>query len=119
MESVLGSSLPVFIGLTLVLFGGCGFLTGQALAEGWKPAGMVFAYSLLMGLGDRFLVFGLFGGPLLHLPGFIVHTLAILAITMVSYRMALAHRMVSQYPWLYERSGPFGWKEKIGARIAG
>ena len=119
MESVLGSSLPVFIGLTLVVFGGCGFLTGQSLAEGWKPPGMVFAYSLLMGLGDRFLVFGLFDGPLLSIPGFVVHTAAITAITMVSYRMALAHRMVSQYPWLYERSGPFGWREKIGARIAG
>ena len=119
MDAVLGSSLPVFIGLTLFVFGGCGYLTGQALAEGWKPPGMVFAYSVLMGLGDRFLVFALFGGPLLSLPGFVVHTAAITAITWVSYRMALAHRMVSQYPWLYERSGPFGWREKVGARIAG
>lgn len=119
METILGSSLPVFIGLTLFVFGGCAYLTGQALAEGWKTPGMVLAYALIMGLGDRFLVFALFGGPLLAPVGFIVHTAAISAVTWVSYRMALAHRMTSQYPWLYERSGPFGWKEKVGARIAG
>lgn len=118
METILGSSPLVFIGLTLVVFGFCGFLTGQSLAEGWKPVSMVFAYTILMGLGDRFLVFGLFGGPLLHLPGFIVHTIAIGIVTLVSYRLTLAHRMVSQYPWLYERSGPFGWREKIGAHLS-
>ena len=119
MEAVLGSSPAVFVGLTLVVFGGCGWLTGQALAQGWKPAGAVLAYALLMGLGDRFLVFALFGGPLLHPAGFVVHTAAITAVAWVSYRMALAHRMVAQYPWLYERAGPFAWREKGGARFAG
>lgn len=117
MIGVLGSSLGVFIGLTVVLFGGCGVMTGQALAEGWKSPAEVLTYSVLMGLGDRFLVYGLFGGPLLSLSGFVVHTLVIGAITFVSYRMALARRMVAQYPWLYERSGPFGWRDKAGAHF--
>jgi len=26
--------------------------------------------------------------------------------------------MVSQYPWLYERSGPFGWRERVGGTLA-
>ncbi|HYG89927.1 MAG TPA: hypothetical protein VD978_27155 [Azospirillum sp.] len=119
MDGILGTSPAVFVGLTIILFGGCGFLTGQALAEGWKPPFMVIAYSILMGLGDRFLVFALFGGQLLSLYGFVLHTLVIGAITFVSYRMALARRMVSQYPWLYDRAGPFSWREKIGARVAG
>ena len=119
MEGILGATPAVFVGLTLVIFGGCAWLTGQNLGEGWKPASMVVGYSILMGLGDRFLNYGLFGGQLLSVYGFVLHTLVIGAITFVSYRMALARRMVSQYPWLYERAGPFGWREKTGARVAG
>lgn len=119
MDGILGASPAVFVGLTLIVFGGCAWLTGQSLGEGWKPPAMVAGYSLLMGLGDRFLVFGLFGGTLLSPYGFVLHTLVIAAIAYVSYRMALARRMVSQYPWLYERAGPFGWRERVGARVAG
>ncbi|WP_348982914.1 DUF6867 family protein, partial [Azospirillum sp. TSA6c] len=50
--------------LTLLVFGGCGVLTGQTLAEGWKPVSSVLAYSLLLGVGDRFLAWGLFGEQL-------------------------------------------------------
>ena len=32
MEQLLGVSLPVFLGLTVVLFGGAAFMTGQAVA---------------------------------------------------------------------------------------
>lgn len=112
MDAVLGSSLLVFIGLTLVVFGGCGWLTGQALAQGWKPMGMVFAYSLLMGLGDRFLVFALFGGELLSLWGYVFHTGVLAVIVWLSYSAGMARRMVRQYPWLYERVGLFGWRER-------
>ncbi len=112
MDGIFGASPAVFIGLTVFLFGGCGFLTGQALAEGWKSPIPVFAYSILMGLGDRFLVFALFDGTLLSLYGFVLHTLVIGVITFISYRMAMARCMVSQYPWLYDRVGSFGWREK-------
>ncbi len=118
MDGLLGSSLPVFLGVTVIVFGGCGILTGQALAEGWKPMSMAIAYTLLLGIGDRFLVWGLFGGQLLSVYGFVVHTAVIGAITLTAYRLAVARRMVSQYPWLYERSGPFGWRERVGANLA-
>ncbi len=118
MDGVLGASLPVFIGLTVVVFGGCGFLTGQALADGWKPEWMVASYSVLLGLGDRFLVYALFGGDLLSLWGLAVHTAVIFAIADVAYRLARARLMVTQYPWLYERAGPFTWREKHGASVA-
>lgn len=118
MDGVLGSSLGVFLGLTVLVFGGCGVLTGQTLAEGWKPQWMAYAYTLLLGLGDRFLTWGLFGGQLLSVYGFVVHTVVIGIITLTAYRLSLARRMVSQYPWLYERSGPFGWRERVGAHLA-
>lgn len=118
MDGVLGSSLGSFLGLTVLVFGGCGVLTGQSLAEGWKPLPVAIAYTILLGLGDRFLIWGLAGGTLLSVYGFVVHTVVIGAITLTAYRVAIARRMVSQYPWLYERSGPFGWRDRVGADLA-
>ncbi|NYZ11706.1 hypothetical protein HL658_04025 [Azospirillum sp. RWY-5-1] len=118
METILASSIAAFIVLTVIVFGACAFLTGQTLAEGWKPESTLYGYIVLLGLGDRFLVYGLFGGPLLSLHGFVVHTAFIAVIAVVTFRMARARRMVSQYPWLYERSGPFGWRERPGGRLA-
>jgi hypothetical protein len=115
MEHLLGASLPVFLGLTVVVFGGFAVLTGQTLAEGWKPVSSVLAYALLLGLGDRFLAWGLFGEPLLSPWGFVVHTVVIGAITLTTHRIAIARRMVNQYPWLYERNGPFAWRDRAGA----
>lgn len=112
MEPLLGATAPVFLGLTIGLFGGCAFLAGQELAGAWRPVGYVFFYSALLGLGDRFLTFALFQGQLLHLSGFVVDTLVLTLICLASYRVTLARRMVTQYPWLYERLGLFGWREK-------
>jgi len=114
MDGVLGASLPVFLGLTIFLFGGAAFLAGEALADSWRSPWQVLAYSLLMGIGDRFLVYALFGGELLSAWGFVVHAMVIGGIMLLAYRLTLAHRMVSQYPWLFERTGPFSWREKAG-----
>ena len=119
MEAYLGASLPVFLGLTVLVMGGCALLTGQSLAQSWKPLWMVYAYALLIGLGDRFLVFALFDGVLLSAKGFAIHTLVIAVIADAAYRVTRARRMVSQYPWLYERDGPFSWRELAGARMTG
>jgi len=118
MDAILGTSLPVFIFLTLLVFGGCAILTGQALAEGWKGIGPVIGYGALLTAGDRFLIFGLAGGDLLSLYGFVLHWAVLTGITFLAYRIARARRMVSQYPWLYERAGPFSWKEKPGGHLA-
>lgn len=112
MEEFLGVSWPVFIGLTIVLFGGAAWLTGQAVASGWRPVSYVVGYTLLLGLGDRFLTFALFGGPLLSLQGYIIDTAVLMVFCLVGYRATRAGMMVKQYPWLYERSGLLGWREK-------
>ncbi|CAK0741272.1 conserved membrane hypothetical protein [uncultured Gammaproteobacteria bacterium] len=112
MEPLLGTTLPVFLGLTVGLFGGCAFMAGQGLASGWRPIGLVFVYSALLGLGDRFLTYGLFQGELWLLSGYLVDTAVLAVICLLAYRLTLTRRMVAQYPWLYERLGPFGWHEK-------
>ena len=50
METILGSSIAAFIVLTVIVFGTCAFLTGQTLAEGWKPESTLYGYILLLGL---------------------------------------------------------------------
>lgn len=107
-----GASLPVFIGLTVILMGGAGWMTGQALARGWKTAWLILPYGLLLGLVDRFLTFSLFQGELLSLSGFVIDGAVILAITALAHRFTRARKMVAQYPWLYDRAGLLNWREK-------
>jgi len=101
------TSVPVFIGLTIVLFGGCAFMTGQALAATWRPLWQVIPYALLLGAADRFLGFALFGGPLLSPAGWLLDSAVLIAIGMLTYRRTQVRRMADQYPWLYVRTGPF------------
>ncbi len=105
-------SVPVFIGLTLVFMGGCAFMTGQALAATWRPAGLAVPYGLLLAVADRFLAFALFGGSLLSPAAFGLDAAVLVAIALAAYRLTQAKKMVDQYPWLYDRDGLFGWREK-------
>ena len=41
MEAILGTSIGVFVGLTVIIAGGAAIMTGRALADGWKPAWQV------------------------------------------------------------------------------
>ena len=58
---------PVFLGLTVCVFGAAAWLTGTAIAATWRPYWQVVGYGLLLALFDRFLSWGLFGGPLTSL----------------------------------------------------
>ncbi|HEX9568245.1 MAG TPA: hypothetical protein VF987_01075 [Rhodospirillales bacterium] len=112
MEDVLGTSLPVFVAVTVVLIGGAACLTGQALAATWRPLPHLFFYGFLLGLTDRFLVWSLFQGELLSLSGFLIDTLLITGFALIAYRITRVSKMVSQYPWLYERAGPWRYRAK-------
>ncbi len=48
--------------LTIIMFGGGGFMMGQALADTWRPWWQILPYSALMALGNNFLGFALFDG---------------------------------------------------------
>ncbi len=117
MVAVIGTSWPVFLGVTIGIMGFAAYMTGQALANGWRPMWQVIAYAFPLGFADRFLVFALFDGELLLLSGYLVDTAILAAIGLISYRLAQVRRMVTQYPWLYERTGPFSWREKEEAKL--
>lgn len=103
---------PVFLGLTLCIFGGAAWLTGQAIAATWRPLWQVFAYGLLLACFDRFLAWGLFGGPLFYWLHFLRDFAAIAAVGMLSWRLRQVGLMVSQYPWLFEKAGPLRWRAR-------
>ncbi len=111
MEDWLGSSLAVFVGLTLVLVGGAAALAGRAIAREWKPLFHVLAAAFGLALADRFLVYALFQGELLHLRGFLIAFAVIAAIGALSWRLTRVECMVRQYPWKYRKRGPFSWTE--------
>ena len=112
MSALLGTSIAVFVGVTLVLSGFAAFMTGQAVATRWKPAGHLSVYCLLLGIADRFLTWALFNGALLSWTGYLVDTAVLSAIAFAAWRLTLARRMTAQYPWLYERTGPFTWRAR-------
>lgn len=116
MIPVLGATLLDFIFITIVLMGFAAWMTGQGLARGWKPMWHVLPYGMLLGGADRFLTWGLFNEDkpeiLWLFSGYLIDTAIIVAIMFLAYRFTQTGKMVLQYPWLYERSGPFGWRQK-------
>lgn len=110
-QEVMGTSFGVFLGITFIFAGGCAIMTGHALGRNWRPYWQCLIYAPLLGFGDRFLIYALFEGDLLSLPGYLFDTALLGLFALVAHRTALAALMVRQYPWLYERLGAFGWRE--------
>jgi len=109
-----GFSIVEFIGITLVLFGGFAFMMGQAIGETWRPAWHNLPYSLLLAAGNHFIDCALFGANWGSLAHYLLNAVVAVVISLLSYRITQARKMVSQYPWIYERSGLFSWKLKAG-----
>ena len=102
----------VFIGFTVIVMGSLAALMGRAVAQAWRPARRTLPYAVVLGLFDRFVVSGLFGGSLLSVGSFIVDEYVILFAALIAYRATLAAQMARQYPWLYERVLIFGWRNR-------
>jgi hypothetical protein len=112
LESLLGAPLNVFIGLTLVLAGGAAIMAGRAIGDNRKPAWMALGAAFGLALADRFLIYALFDGELLSLWGLLLHFAILAGLALLSWRITRVGRMVTQYPWRYERSSLFAWREK-------
>lgn len=102
----------IFLIMTVIMGGGAAFMAGRALARGWKPIWVPMLYMVPLGLALRFLHFALFGTQLTSLHYFISDTLILLAASLIGYRMTRTDQMADQYPWLYEKTGPFTWRSK-------
>ena len=112
MTALLGGEIGSFFAMTVVLFGGAAFLTGQTLAQSWRPGWQLLPAALLLAAADRFLLYALFAAELASLGGFLIAAATLGAILLAAYHLTRARKMVQQYPWLYERQGPFSWRER-------
>jgi hypothetical protein len=109
--NLLGGDWWSFIIITIVAFGFGAVMMGRALADTWRPAWYNVAYGVLLGIGNRLFHFFFAGDDVLNLPAYVTQTVILIAVALAAYRATMAHKMVTQYPWLYARSGPFGWRE--------
>jgi Domain of unknown function (DUF6867) len=110
MDSFLGTTAGVWLAITVIIVGFAAYMTGQAIAGTWRPYRQLVLYSLLLAGASRFLIFGLFGGRLFSPIGYLIDLAVLLLIGSVAFRLTRARKMVSQYPWLYHRAGPFAWR---------
>ena len=116
------------LALTLFLFGGAAVLMGNAIADTWRPMWQNVTYGCLLAIVDQFLGFALFDGPFFvdslvssdggpfwpALAEYLLDAVLLCAISLLAYRVTNVRKMVSQYPWLYERDGLLAWRPRTG-----
>lgn len=101
-----------FFIMTLCIGGGAAWMTGRAVASTWRSPYQILPYMLLLGATIRFLHYGLYDGTLLSLHFYLVDTVWLLAVSGIAFRFQRTTQMVTQYRWLYERTGPFTWRAR-------
>jgi hypothetical protein len=106
-----GESILQIVLLTVVVGGGAAALSGRATALAWRPPWQMAIVALLLGAAARFFHFALFNGGLLSAPSYCCDTVIFIVVGLLAWRATRANQMVRQYPWLYARTGPFGWRE--------
>lgn len=111
MRAVLGGDAGPFLGMA-VLFAVAAALTGRTMAEIWRPGWQILPVALTLAAADRFLLYALYDARLLSAGGFAIAAGVLALATAASFYRARARKMVRQYPWLYQRSGPFGWRPR-------
>ena len=107
----------LFLLVTVVIGGWLAWMTGRAMALTWKPTIQLVLYVLVLGFVVRFIHFALFEATLLTLHYYIVDTVILMGFGFAGWRYNRARQMTTQYRWLFERAGPFGWKPRQGVEI--
>jgi branched-chain amino acid transport system ATP-binding protein len=110
-QNTLDGSLGGFLLLTVIFFGFGALMMGRALAETWRPFWHNIAYGLLLGVANRLFHNFFLADDLLNLPSYVFQTAILIVISLIAYRVTLAQKMVTQYPWLYQRTGLFSWRD--------
>ena len=108
-------SFWLFLFITCVLGGWAAWMTGRAMAGAWKPYWQALLYCLLLAAAVRFIHYALFGGTLRSLHFYLVDLAVLVVIASAGFRIRRARQMTRQYSWLYERTGPFTWRERMRA----
>lgn len=110
------NSLTAFIVITLALAGGASWMSGRALARTWQPTSLAVAYAVLLALPARFLHWALANGTLLSVHYLLTDAILLILIGLLSYRISQTTSMVTQYPWLYERTSLLSWAPRQSSK---
>ena len=105
-------SVGYFLLMTVFVGGGAAYLSGRAIAMTWRPFWQAIAYVVLLALATRFLHFALFEGTLLSFHYLVIDFVVLAIASVLGFRLMRVGQMVTQYSWLYQRSGPFSWRER-------
>ena len=106
-----GESVVPIVLVTGLFGGGAAWLSGRAIALAWRRLWHVLVAALLLGAAARFVHFALFQGVLLSAASYGCDAAIFIVIGVLAWRATRASQMVRQYPWLYARNGPLGWRE--------
>jgi hypothetical protein len=113
--------------VSIIMFGFLAYMTGANMARNWRPIGHLVFYCALLAVGERFMahtivwhrfyllldIFWTDGEWSVAFDAYIFISFVIcLTFGFLAYYATRASLMVRQYPWLYERSGPFGWRRR-------
>jgi hypothetical protein len=105
-------SIWLFLLVTVIMGGSAAWMTGRAMALTWRPYWILVAYLAILAGAVRFIHFALFEGTLLSLHYYLVDAVVVFIIGSLGFRYNRARQMTRQYRWLYERTGPFSWRDK-------
>src|SRR4051794_21079545 len=106
------SSIWLFLLVTVVMGGAAAWASGKSIAQTWRPAWQIVPYMLVLGMAVRFIPFALFEGTLLTLHFYTIDTILLLIVGALGYRYKRTQQMTTQYRWIYEKTGPFSWRER-------
>jgi hypothetical protein len=101
-----------FLILTCLLGGGAAWMSGRALARGWRPYWKLLVYMVLLGAAVRFFHWALLQETLLSLWFYVVDTLVLVVLASLGFRATMAAQMATRYPWLYRRTSPLTWTRR-------
>jgi len=105
-------SVWLFILVTCVLGGTAAWMTGRAAALGWQPFAKLIVFLLLLGVAVRFVHHALFAGTMFSPHYYVADTVVLMIIGLLGFRYTRTNQMVTQYRWIYRRSGPLSWQER-------
>ncbi|MFT3672380.1 DUF6867 family protein [Aestuariivirga sp.] len=91
---------------------GAAWAAGRSIANDWKPVWNLLAVTLLLAAGARFLHFALYQAPFLSLTRYLVDAVVLGVFVWLGWRYTRTGQMTRQYHWLYEKTSPFGWRNK-------
>jgi hypothetical protein len=102
-----------FFLVTILIGGWTAWRTGKSVADSWGEIWPnVVVYTLLLGVAVRFVHHALYDGTMFTLQYYVVDTVYLMVVAILGFRHTRAGQMATKYYWLYEKSGPFGWKKK-------